>query len=257
MSIRCQNWVYENSEARGNDRLVLLAIADEADDDGTNGHPGIDRISHKARVPKRTTMRCIERLEAAGWLVVHRPAVRGRGHFNSYEVVMGKGDKGAPFVGDEETVPERRVKARKGAQPYLERDRPIDPLTQDPTTTPPKPPGGEVAVRPSSTAFEAFYAAYPRHEGKGAAAKAWVKAVAMAGGDIQRIVNGALRYREDPNRDPAFTAHPATWLNAGRWDDDPLPPRNGRGPAPIAKVDQRTMEAMDWAAERRARREQG
>lgn len=132
MSIRCQSWVYENSEERGNDRLVLLAIADEADDDGTNAHPGIDRIGHKARVPKRTTMRCIDRLEKSGALLVRRPETRGRGHFNTYVVVMGNGATSTPF----EEAPERREKARKGAPPYLERDRPIDPLTQDPQEEP-------------------------------------------------------------------------------------------------------------------------
>jgi hypothetical protein len=131
VSLRCQNWVYEHSEATGNERLVLLAIADEADDDGTNGHPGIERIAHKARVNTRTTMRCIERLEAAGRLIVHRPAIKGRGHFNTYVVLMAEGTKG-----DTLTEPERVQKGdtnpRNTAPAYLDGHRPIDPGTQDP-----------------------------------------------------------------------------------------------------------------------------
>lgn len=131
MSIRCQSWVYENSEATGNERLILLAIADEADDDGTNGHPGIDRIAHKARVNKRTTMRCIERLELAGRLVVHRPEVKGRGRYNTYVVVMTEGQKGDTLT-ESEKVRNGDIRARNGASPYLDRSRPVDPLTPEP-----------------------------------------------------------------------------------------------------------------------------
>jgi hypothetical protein len=60
-----------------------------------------------------------------------------------------------------------------------------------------------------------------------------------------------MRYRNDPNREPEFTAHPATWLNAGRWDDDPLPPRRTNGSA-VPASDQRTMMAMEWARRQEA-----
>ena len=43
--------------------------------------------------------------------------------------------------------------------------------------------------------------------------------------EIGLILAGAERYRDDPNRVDTFTAHPATWLNSGRWNDAPLPQR--------------------------------
>ncbi|AHH22084.1 hypothetical protein NONO_c73280 [Nocardia nova SH22a] len=73
--------------------------------------------------------------------------------------------------------------------------------------------------------FDDFWNAYPRRQAKGAAIKAWAKAVKRA--SPREIVDGASRFAADPNRDPAFTAMPATWLNADRWDDDPLPSRPG------------------------------
>jgi hypothetical protein len=98
----------------------------------------------------------------------------------------------------------------------------------------------------SATEFDAFYAAFPLHVGKAAAKKAWDKAVTKA--DPQRIIEGAQRYRVDPNRDPSFTAHPSTWLNAGRWDDEPLPPRsNGNG-----SVGARTVANVTAMHQRRA-----
>lgn len=75
-----------------------------------------------------------------------------------------------------------------------------------------------------SRAFEAFWDAYPRKVGKKAASAAFDKARKQA--SLQTICEAAARYRDDPNREDAFTAHPTTWLNEGRWDDAPLPKRN-------------------------------
>lgn len=75
-----------------------------------------------------------------------------------------------------------------------------------------------------SRAFEAFWDAYPRKVGKKAASAAFDKARKQA--SLQTICQGAARYRDDPNREDAYTAHPTTWLNEGRWDDEtPLPNR--------------------------------
>ena len=79
--------------------------------------------------------------------------------------------------------------------------------------------------------FDDFWKVYPLHIGKIAARKAWAKALKIDPGSA--IIEGAVRYASDPNREPGFTAHPTTWLNQGRWDDDPLPPRlNGNGKRP-------------------------
>ena len=72
--------------------------------------------------------------------------------------------------------------------------------------------------------FDEFWSVYPRRAAKTAARKAWIKAISSTSAQV--IIDGAERYRDDPNRDDQFTAHPASWLNAGRWDDDPLPERS-------------------------------
>ena len=85
-----------------------------------------------------------------------------------------------------------------------------------------EPRTGASARRSSPQAdalFEQFWTAYPRREAKGAARKAWDKAITRA--TPETITAGATRYRDQPGRDPQFTAHPATWLNADRWTDEP------------------------------------
>lgn len=94
-------------------------------------------------------------------------------------------------------------------------------------------------------AFKDFWQVYPRKVGKQAARKAFEKAY-EALGDANAIVEGARRYAEDPNRLEAYTAHPTTWLNAGRWDDDPLPER-------VKSKEELAEEAKRLAAEKNER----
>lgn len=92
----------------------------------------------------------------------------------------------------------------------------------------PQPTTHNAAPPPPPAGFEVFWSAYPRSEGKLAAQKAWPKAVKAALGEVDDIIQGAVRFAADPNRTPEFTPHASTWLNAGRWMDTPLPPRTGR-----------------------------
>jgi hypothetical protein len=75
----------------------------------------------------------------------------------------------------------------------------------------------------TNTQFDEFWKIYPLKVAKQAAMKAYEKALAHASPEI--IIRGAQAYATDTNRVPAYTAHPATWLNAHRWLDDALPPR--------------------------------
>jgi len=77
--------------------------------------------------------------------------------------------------------------------------------------------------------FDRFWQIYPRKAGKGAARQAWAKAILKT--SVEHICEGAERYRDDPNRVEAYTAHPSTWLNNERWDDDLLPKRTDIEPA--------------------------
>ncbi len=72
----------------------------------------------------------------------------------------------------------------------------------------------------ASTEFDSFWAGYPRKVGKEAARKAFAKALKLA--DLKEIMSGVGALRaEVAGKDPKFTPHPSTWLNEGRWDDEP------------------------------------
>jgi hypothetical protein len=88
LSIAVLNWVWANSPTSGNERLVLLALADACSrDDGSGCWPAARTIAAKANISDRTVRRVIARLEADGRLLVHRGGGRA-GSTNSYTVVM-------------------------------------------------------------------------------------------------------------------------------------------------------------------------
>ena len=78
--------------------------------------------------------------------------------------------------------------------------------------------------------FLKFWSIYPLHRDKRKALKAWRNAILRATQD--EINEGALRYRNDPNRLPQFTKYAEGWLNGDNWTSDPLPERLAPGALP-------------------------
>jgi hypothetical protein len=61
MSIKVATQVWNGSRHKSGDLLVLLALADHADDQG-KAWPGIPLLARKARLSERHTRRCLNRL---------------------------------------------------------------------------------------------------------------------------------------------------------------------------------------------------
>jgi len=69
--------------------------------------------------------------------------------------------------------------------------------------------------------FDQFWQQYPRKVGKKAAIRAFAKAL-REGAKADDIIAGACRYAVEREGEPdRYTKHPATWLNAGFWEDEP------------------------------------
>lgn len=70
-------------------------------------------------------------------------------------------------------------------------------------------------------AFDEFWAIYPRKIGKLDAQKSYDKAIRLT--TIDKIRTTAQNFAAQCNSsEPQFIPHPATWLNQGRWDDQPV-----------------------------------
>jgi len=71
--------------------------------------------------------------------------------------------------------------------------------------------------------FDEFWAHYPRKEAKGAAKKAWARIKPSAELTARMIAALEVQKRSEKWREKngQFIPHPATWLNAERWEDQP------------------------------------
>lgn len=66
--------------------------------------------------------------------------------------------------------------------------------------------------------FDQFWGAFPRKVGKLAALRAYERSRRLA--SAEDIIAGVERYKQT-KPDYADWCHPATWLNQGRWMDEP------------------------------------
>ena len=82
----------------------------------------------------------------------------------------------------------------------------------------PRPEEGDLAAD-----FAEFWRQFPRKVDRPRAVKAYA-AARRKGVPASVILNGCLRYaHERADQDPQFTKHPASWLNAEAWANEPSP----------------------------------
>lgn len=85
MSVQALAWVFEHSQAELADRLVLLAIANHADNHNWTAWPSITQIGHEAKVSRATVYRALTNLTTLGELHITNHG-RGRGNRNHYRI---------------------------------------------------------------------------------------------------------------------------------------------------------------------------
>lgn len=187
------------------EKIVLLSLADNAND---NGHcwPSMATIAKRAGMTQRGAQLIVQRLEAKGHL--HRQQVSGKG-CNYYVHPRTTFAPEQPSPPNENAfTPERRS--------------PKSSVTTNHIKT-------SASAKPDT--FADFWKAYPLKVAKLKAAAAYAKAI-KRGVDPQAMLQAASAYAASPCRDPDFTKHAATWLNAGCYDDQPQENCNGRPNAP-------------------------
>ena len=214
------------------EKMILLVIADHANDDGAEAWPSQATIAKKASVSIRTVQRSVNSLVIQGYLRMEKH--RGgsatcredrRPHRYTIQLHKLRGDKETTRIkrGDSDDLDGATLATDTGRL-----SRPKNLPLETPLETP--------------NAFDLFWSIYPIKVGKKKAKDAFNKALGET--DLATLIAGATRYAEDPNRVEAYTAHPTTWLNAGRWADQPLPERE------LSKEEKTAREALE--ARRRA-----
>jgi hypothetical protein len=199
-------WTYIDDEGRGRDDIRLIKAALYALDDEVTLAVVASDLDLLAGVG------CICRYEVEGRTYLHVPKWEhqriNRPSASSYPACQREHDMNdhggltEPSVNahgglTEDSREERKGKEGKGKEEGTRKRADISPDPQ----------------------FDEFWAAYPRKTDKANARKAWDKAVKKTPGRTMILAAAALAAARP---DPKYTAHPSTWLNGERWEDQPL-----------------------------------
>ncbi|MBS6101022.1 MAG: helix-turn-helix domain-containing protein [Actinomyces sp.] len=226
-------------------RSVLMALSSRANEAG-ECWPSLDTIAQDAKVSKSTVQRAIKQLIECGYISKEKRTKRGRTIAPKYRMLFDKAGAASEKPSDVEGSqsdhpgyshrPPRVVsQTMRGSQSdHRSIEREVDKGSKDKEVEPPISPKGGEDAKPKrkrheyTSEFETFWSIYPRKDDKRRALTAFNNALERA--TLEQLCAGAERYANDPNREPQYTKHAATWLNGDCWLNPPLPARRVSDP---------------------------
>lgn len=233
---------------------VYAALAKHADNETGECWPSHDTIRKMTGWSKPTVIKAIRALADAGLVEIHEQRDHGMRRVNRYRLPLHQPANGrqsttlptlstslTQVVNDVDLGSKRRLhelNQRELNQRELERDTPL------------YPPKGKRARPPVRDGFDRWYAAYPRHEKRAEAERAWAKLPPDAPTTDELIA--AVVAQRLADRERRYVPHPSSWLNGRRWDDDPPPPHSAAPPSPNGRYTAASMAASVIEAERRS-----
>lgn len=142
MSVRTMARVWEFSQHKGNDLLMLLAIADFADDDG-KAYPSVNTLAEKCRMLGRGANKVLAALRASGELEIRQN--EGPKGTNLYRIVL------APHALSNRTPPVQMDTLSENTAPPVQMDPiPLSKWTDEPSVNHQEPPEGAQALSPAA-----------------------------------------------------------------------------------------------------------
>lgn len=220
------NWMVRDQSVSVYALMVYIALASHSGPGGI--HPSQTRLAAEARCSERKVRDAIAELRELGVVeIVRRRRTDGKATTMSNGYVLHPNGN---LLDDEEPAPDAGSSGKLPAQDDEATGTSVQlvPLTEE-----------EPIKKTATEYFDEFWVAYPRHVAKEAARKAFAKVLKVAAADV--IVAGARAFAADPNLpEKTYVPYPASWLNAGRWDDEPLPARD----RPVGPRD--LDEAEEW-----------
>jgi Helix-turn-helix domain len=202
------------------EKLLLLTIANYADENGVSW-PSQERLAVDTGMTARGVRGILARLEERG-LIERQERRRQDGYRASDRIALCLPGL-APPPSPERVSPE--PESDLTGTGMLFSPEPASGLTSlEPTNRTTKEPPKARARRaaPVGSKFDEFWLACPRKAGKGAARKAYAKAVNLIGGSDAHFTLMSALARIKPEwakRSKEHVPHPATWLNEERWED--------------------------------------
>lgn len=262
MSIKVMQEVWEHAPVSSGEMMVLLALADNADDERRECYPGIPYLARKARLGERQVRNCIRSLEDKG-IITHRRAASHVGT-NVYRIeprsawtgnicppsdeVDRKPTSGGPaihFRSDRQST-----SAKPSEDPSEEPSENIPSLfpSEDPTDGKGRQAsekGNERKKEDPAVAFDEFWKAYPACKRKTDRPKAEAlfraivtgKHKTIAATPAAEIIGGVKAWAASLKpADMDYVPLPTSWLNGARWEQWRADPVEEQDATPIVRL---------------------
>lgn len=217
MSIKFIDWAFRLDGLNPTKKVILIALADNADDDG-KCWPSMSRLCKKTGISTKSTVRKnIKELAELGYISIeNRTRINGSLTSNMYTLGGGsKNDLGVeinPRVGSEMGV---GVGSDLG-------------VLYEPPSKPPIEPSPNNDQKDLEIKFNRFWERYPRKIGKKKAKQFFAK-INYADSEFWRdFMFGLTEYvnhHEMIKTETKYIKHPASWINGEHWEDE-LPSAN-------------------------------
>lgn len=181
-------------------KVVLLALASYSNSRG-ECFPSRSLLAEKSCTSVRSVVTALQWLEANEFI-----QIKHRGGSSNFYVITSM---------EEEMSDDTRAKSAHEVDSNISK---IDFSKGNKTITTTRAKSAHPRDTPL---FSAFWQAYPRRIGKGAARAAFERATKFA--DANDLVQAAIKFSEhcqETGKEPQYIPHPSTWLNQERWEDD-------------------------------------
>ena len=247
-------WLIREAPLSGNALLVLIALAARENRAG-ECWPSHATLAAEARMSEKSVRRALDELRDAGHVSWERRHREDGGKTSNFYRVHVRHGAPSEIPGQGALLPTPSV---TGTDPIGHPDRshrsqgPIPSVTLTDEVTKEEVTTREGKNSPSprkrgdddSPEFTRFWDIYPRKVGKGAARTAWARATRKTAPEvITEAAHAHARTWASADTEARFIPHPASWLNAERWNDT-LP-----DVAPTGRTaEDRRRGALDWAA---------
>jgi hypothetical protein len=154
MSNAAQSWAWKQEGLLSSDKLVLVALADSAWDDGRNAFPSVGFLARKTSLCRRTVQTALRRLTEAGKISESSAAEPTKSMPTTYRLHMDPGAESAPPRAADAQAPAQELHdppAQPLQEPRASDDVPPAHLTTDPrAAAAPELRTNQVQVQPKS-----------------------------------------------------------------------------------------------------------
>lgn len=208
MSIKAISWAFQQRLDDPTAKLVLIGIADKYNEDRGYAWPSVAALADMADCTERTVSRKLAFLEEAKLIATIRHPTKTNRYFLPH-MTSCRDDTGV--------TPDRTSDVRCYRTSDVSRTIINDSEQKD-------------SIK---LAFDRFWKAVPRKVGKKAAMTAFKAAVKSVKSEvlIAEMERYAKKVRSD-GTEARFIVHPTTWLQQGRWEDEPVVEADAHRPPP-------------------------